>query len=130
MLMELSLFLAQLMGLSLAIFAVAGLLRPRLVRDAMNDFNANSLQSLFFGFVGIVVGLAIVLSHNIWEASWVGVVTLFGWLALLKGIATLVAPQALLDVGKVVYSSKSQTRVILFIALLVGLYIAYKGFGN
>ncbi len=127
--MELSYFLAQLMGLSLALFAVIGIVRPRIVRDAIISFESNSLTSLFFGFTAIVVGLAIILTHNIWKLSWVGVVTLFGWASLLKGVVYLLAPDLLLSFGTVVYKNKRSIRGVLFFALLLGVSLAYKGFG-
>lgn len=126
--MELSYFLAQLMGLSLIIFAAVGILRPRIVRDAISTFESNTLTSLFFGFASIVLGLAIILTHNIWEFSWVGVITLFGWAALLKGITFLLAPDTLLNFGTVVYKTDGSVRGVLFFTLLIGVYLAYNGF--
>ncbi len=126
--MEVSYFLAQLMGLSITIFAVIGIIRPRIVTDAIRTFEANSLTSLFFGFTAIVVSLAIILNHNIWELSWVGVVTLFGWLGLLKGIAYLLAPQVLLSSGLAMYKTSTNIRAVLILALLLGLYLSYTGF--
>ena len=94
--MELSYFLAQLMGLSLAIFSAIGIIRPRIIGDAIKKFDTNPLTTLFFGFAGIVIGLSVILSHNIWEFSWLGVITLFGWAALAKGVLYLIAPNVLL----------------------------------
>lgn len=128
--MELSLFLGQLFGLSLAIFALIGLLRPSLIVDAMADFSRQPLIELLFGFVGIVVGLAIILTHNVWAKDWTVVITLVGWAALLKGVMFLLVPQKLMDFGRTVYQTQSKTRTVLLVALVVGLYIAWKGFGN
>ena len=128
--MELSYFLGQLLGLSLAIFSALGILRPRIVTDAVEDFKAGgSFLTLIFGFIGIVVGLAIILSHNVWEASWRVMITIVGWAALLKGVAYLIAPDSLLSIGRKVYKNKVNTRVILIIGLLLGLYLARMGSG-
>lgn len=127
--MELSYFLAQLMGLSLAIFSAIGIIRPRIIGDAIKKFDTNPLTTLFFGFAGIVIGLSVILSHNIWEFSWLGVITLFGWAALAKGVLYLIAPNVLLGFGKTVYKNAFNIRSVLVVGLIVGLYLAWQGFG-
>lgn len=128
--MELSYYLAQLIGLSLAVFALLGLMNPKFIDGAIRDMRTSPLLNLLFGFIAIVVGLAIVLAHNIWDSSWRVVVTLVGWISLLKGITFLLQPDLLVRLGKTVYQGGSKSKLALFIALIVGAYIAYKGFGN
>lgn len=128
--MELSLFLGQLCGLAIAIFALIGLLRPSLITDAMAEFSKQPLVELLFGFISIVVGLALVLNHNVWTNNWTVFITLLGWGALLKGVMLLLSPSKIIDFGKSVYQTRKKTRSVLAIALVVGLYIAWKGFGN
>ena len=127
--MELSLFLSQLFGLALTIFALAAFARPSLIQDVVNDFGRSAMSTLMYGFAGIMGGLAVILNHNIWTADWRVLVTLFGWSALIKGTLYLVAPQMLKDVGSSVYNSQNRTRLVLFGALVLGVYMAAKGFG-
>jgi hypothetical protein len=128
--MDLSHFLAQLMGVSLVIFAVAGFLRPQLVSAALRDFDHESFSTLSIGFIAVIAGLAVVLSHNVWEASWRVIVTLFGWSSLIKGSVYLLAPHSLIRVGKPLFKNETWTRSILVGTLIVGAYLAYKGFGS
>jgi hypothetical protein len=127
--MELSNFLAQLFGLTLAIYAVALMQQPKLIRSLMRELGDNTLVTLLFSFVAITGGLAIVLTHNIWEWSWVVIITIFGWVSLLKGITFLMAPKLLAKVGSGVYGTPGKTRLSLFVVLVVGLYLAGSGFG-
>ena len=127
--MELSYFLAQLLGLLIAIFAAAALYRPQLVSKVLEDFRKDSFLTLIVAFISIVSGLAIILSHNIWEPSWRIIITIIGWGALLKGISYIVAPDMLLRYGKKILGNSSQLKIILIIDLFVGLYLAYIGFG-
>jgi hypothetical protein len=127
--MELSYFLAKLFGLMLAIYAIALMQQPKLIRSMMKELGDNTLVTLLFSFVAIAGGLAIVLSHNIWEWSWVVIITLFGWAGLLKGVTFLMAPKLLRKVGGGVYGTPGKTRLTLFVALVFGLYLAGIGFG-
>lgn len=125
--MELSHFLAQLFGLTMIIFTITALVRPRLLDGAISDMKSSSLAVLMTGFVTVMGGLAVVLSHNIWEASWVGIVTFFGWAALLKGITFITFPNVLVSASDKVMGG-SRRKTVLIIALLVSTYLAYKGF--
>lgn len=55
--------------------------------------------------------------------------TLWGWGAFLKGCTYLAAPNVLINTSKSLLRDKSWTRGMLLAALLLGAYLAYKGFG-
>ena len=126
--MELSYFLAQLFGLTLVIISIGALARPEIIFEAVRDLRPFTFCTLMAGFIGIVGGLAIVLSHNIWEVSWRGLVTLFGWSALIKGFTYMVFPEAVVATGRVMLAGRRRT-LLLVIVLAVGLYLTYYGFG-
>ena len=127
--MELSNFLAQLFGLTIAIFAGVAVLQPRLVRVYMKEFGESALLTLFLGMTGIIGGLAVVLSHNVWVADWRVLVTLFGWAALIKGIVLLASPDLLRDIGMSLYSTPQRVRIVLVIMGVLGVYLAGAGSG-
>ena len=127
--MDLSSFLAQLMGLGIAFVAVAGLLRPQLFSAAIRDFDHEQFSTFAIGFIAVIAGLAVVLSHNIWDGTWRVWVTLFGWASLLKGLTYLAAPKFLMGLARWFLGNKTWMRGYLILALLVGAYLAWKGFG-
>jgi hypothetical protein len=118
------------MGLVLVLFAVAGLVRPQLLSSALRDFDHESFSTLAIGLIAMGAGLAIVLSHNVWDGTWRVWITLFGWGALLKGFAYLIAPQSLIKVSRSLLKSAAWMQGFLVVILILGLYLAYKGFGN
>ena len=38
------------------------------------------------GYMTLLIGIPVVILHNVWEFSVLGLVTFFGWSSLLKGI--------------------------------------------
>src|SRR5262249_51436398 len=48
---------------------------------------------LLSGILSLLAGIAIVRVHNIWSAGWQIIITLFGWLAVLGGLARMWVPQ-------------------------------------
>ena len=76
----------------------------------------------------VVLGLLLVLSHNVWTTDWRVIITLVGWLTLLKGIALMLWPDRVAKLG----SSMSGTGLVIptTIALGVGTYLVYVGFAS
>lgn len=127
--MELSFFLAQLFGLTMMLFLVTIWLRPKIIDAVMDDLRPYSFTMLMAGFVGVVGGLAVILSHNVWEASWRVIITLFGWAALIKGITYVAFPEVLRGTAKGVLSTPRRRNALLLVAFLVSAFLTVKGFG-
>ena len=97
---------------------------------AVRNFQTESFAMLTGGFVAVVCGLAIILSHNIWDGTWRTWIAFFGWSALIKGCLYLIAPQSLMNTSTSFLRHENWFRAYLVFALILGLYIAYKGFGH
>jgi uncharacterized protein YjeT (DUF2065 family) len=61
----------------------------RLAKDALDHPHRYFPMALCI----LVMGLIIVMTHNIWTLSWPVAVTLFGWIMTIKGIFYLLFPQ-------------------------------------
>ncbi len=126
--MELSLFLAQLFGLLLLIFIAIAFIRPQYIEGVLRDLKPHSFSMLLAGFVAIVVGLMVILTHNVWDMSWRVVITLFGWAALLKGITYVALPETLIATADKALQGRYR-QATLTLAFLLGCYLTYQGFG-
>jgi hypothetical protein len=81
------------------------------------------------GMVTLAIGLAMVLSHNIWSGGALPIViTIFGWIQLFRGlIVLLVPPGALADFfDKMNFDKFSYGAFAITFGL--GLYLTYMGF--
>jgi uncharacterized membrane protein HdeD (DUF308 family) len=86
--METSQFLAKLLGLYCVIVSGALLINRAAFQAFLRDEAKHPGFLLLSGFLALIVGLLIILSHNIWR-GWPILVTLIGYLALFKGIVRL-----------------------------------------
>lgn len=84
--MGLSLFLAKLLGLYLLIVAGVWIVRKEAVDKAIKEiFNSRGMLALT-GWMSLLPGLAIAIGHPVWELNWRGLITLLGYLMIVKGI--------------------------------------------
>ncbi len=97
-----------------------------MVSGVIKDLAKHISIGVFGGALDLIIGLLIVLQHNIWSVDWIGLITLFGWLALAEGIALLFFPKVYIKwVEKL---SDNLMNVMIFVGLLIGIYLAYMGF--
>jgi len=75
--------------------------------------------------MALVVGFLIVSNHNVWVQDWTVLVTIIGWLALLKGVLIFLAPKFLIKLSA---SILKKTNLIGLCAIILGLVFGYFGF--
>ena len=94
-------------------------------RTAMlENMKNNESFIIAMGYITLLIGLPIVILHNVWEFSVLGLVTLMGWLSLVKGFVFLAKPSM---VKKKDYSDKNlKTRGL--IGTLIGLGLMNCGY--
>ena len=74
-------------------FTGSSLFFSKAVRTTMlNKLKNNDVFLIIMGCISILIGLPIIILHNIWDFSVLGLVTLMGWLALIKGVIFLIKP--------------------------------------
>jgi len=69
-----------------------------------------------------------VLAHNVWELGWVGLVTLLGWGAVVKGIVYMAYPEFAHIWKKKLKSNPDLLQILLIVVLIAGAYLSYVGF--
>jgi hypothetical protein len=125
--MEHSLFLAKIFGVLLTVLA-GSLLASRKNLDLIFSI-AKSKEFIFLtGVINILVGTYLILTHNVWEMNWRGVITLFGWAAMTKGLVRLLRPQVTQSTLAYFKKNKSATQMLIIGVLLLGLYLLHAGF--
>ena len=124
--MELSVFLAKVLGLYLVIVAPAALLNRRHFPRLIKEFSDSLAMVVFSGFVALVLGLLLVVSHNVWTTDWRVIITLLGWLTLIKGVVRFAFPHKVSRLWTA--AASSWWAVVLVAFFIIGVYLTYKGF--
>ena len=124
--MEHSIFLAKVMGLYLLIVPAAALLKRKQFAELAKEFVTSLAVVFLSGLVSLVLGLLIVVSHNVWTADWRAIITTIGWLALVKGVVRILFPEKLATF--VIDPSSTRWTLALIVLLGLGIYLTYIGF--
>ncbi len=124
-----TIYLAKLFGLFLLILALAMLMQRQNTIDIWVALVHNLPLIYVVSLVTIAAGLAVVLAHNVWRGGALPVVvTLLGWVTLLKGVSALVLPA---DLAMRAFAGLHYDRyfyVYACIWLVLGAYLTVGGF--
>lgn len=82
--MNAAVFLAQFWGLSFFILGVLFLIRREVILGYMKSVMSEPGIILIAGYASLSMGIASILVHNVWSLDWRGIVTVMGWVALVK----------------------------------------------
>jgi hypothetical protein len=126
--MDMSKFLAKVLGIYFLLLGISMLMNMHYFIVNFQEIIKNTPLMLVTGFFILILGVLMVVSHNIWQWSWQVLITIIGWMILLKGVSTIFYPQyidqaiiLLAQNQHIVYSS----AVLNFI---LGIILSYFGF--
>ena len=127
--MTLTKFFARFLGLW-ALLAVSAMISNRETTiSALNALFADPALMLVTGIFTMAIGLPIVILHNRWSGGALAViVTLYGWIVLVKGLLFLCLPS---PAQAALYQSlhfQESFYGYLVVSLVIGAYLTYAGF--
>lgn len=121
--MMITLFLAEVLGWYCVMVSLLMFFRHEQVRLAASEVMAH--RGLFFvlSIFTFILGLIMVISHNIWVMGWPVVVTLMSWLILIGAIWRLVSLDTARQMGQSFINHSVRIKVLGAILLLIGVFL-------
>jgi hypothetical protein len=128
--MAASLFLAKLIGPILVISAIGMLINRKSFEAIADEILRSHLLVFVFGAIDLGLGLAIVLTHNVWAADWRIIITLLGWLMIVRGAARILIPAQVKEFGTKFVKNQSAITTSFAVVLVLGLILSYFGYAR
>jgi uncharacterized membrane protein HdeD (DUF308 family) len=123
--MDTSFFLAKLLGFYFLIYGILSLWGRKEFAALAREMGASKGLLAVSGEISLLFGLVIAIDHTMWEVSWRGLITLLGYLLILKGIIRFAFPGY---VKKCIAKSTPWLPLISLILIVLGAYLTYCGF--
>ncbi|PIP86445.1 hypothetical protein COV42_00930 [Candidatus Campbellbacteria bacterium CG11_big_fil_rev_8_21_14_0_20_44_21] len=125
--MDLSFLLAKILGLFYLILGVI-VFKKTEIRKISEELSKNEALRFVFGLIILLIGIIIVAIHNVWSGDWRVLITLLGWLSLVKGFSSLWMDEATYKKWILKWDSKSMVTAGGAVSMVIGLYLSYIGF--
>jgi len=126
--METSVFIARIFGLCYLILGAGFVFNRKAFQRVMDDFCKNAALLFYGGLLALVIGVVIILTHNVWVANWTVIITIIGWIALIKGIWIIVFPNTVPKFMQAYQKNENLLMVHSIGALIFGAVLTFFGF--
>jgi len=98
-------------------------------KKTTSDLLGNAMLITLTGCIMLVVGLLIVVHHNVWTPDWPVLVTIIGWILLLQGLMRLFVPDAFIKMARDMQAKLVYT-LGCWVRLFIGIYLIWAGFSQ
>jgi uncharacterized membrane protein len=127
--MDTSLFLAKLIGPIFLIVGIGLLLNGDRYRAVVDEVMSSHTLLYVFGAIALTGGLAIVLTHNVWVWDWPVIITIVGWLMIVRGSLRIIFPRQVEDLARKMVAGWSEILLISGVLVItLGAFLCWKGF--
>ena len=125
--MDLSIFVARAAAVVYLAVGLGMIFDKVYYKKLLAGFTKDMTAMYLGGFVALLAGMALVTFHNDWTKSWEVLVTILGWMALVKGVMILAFPSTMMDFTKSIVKKASLTSYG-YLVIVLGLIFGYFGF--
>lgn len=125
--MELSVLIARIASVVYLSAALGAVFSRDHYRRILDDWSQNATLVYFMGFMAVVLGFLMVHYHNTWMMNWTVLITILGWLALIKGVLLIVFPKFAQSLSKPILEGKG-FELFPYLAAFLGFLFGYFGF--
>ncbi len=118
---------SRVLGPFLVIVDVTAVARASDIQTLLSQFEANSLWTWVTGAFVLLFGLIVVAGHQYWRGAAAIIVSVLGWLVILRGLLLLAFPKAFISVANNMIGAQASWVTLCIAFALVGLYLTYVG---
>lgn len=125
--MDAAYFLAKLLGLMLLICGAFILLNKDRVKPIIDNLHSQPALLMLAGMLNVLFGLLIILSHPHWTMGWQVIITILGYLILIKGLLRLFAPKQNDELTRQLIQGQG-VLITGIVTLVLGVILFWAGF--
>ena len=118
---------SRVIGPFLVVVCVTAVARASDIQALFSEFEANSLWTWVIGASALALGLAMVAGHQYWRGAAAIIVSLLGWLVVLRGVLLLAFPSAFISMANSMIGAQALWVALAVGFALLGVYLTYVG---
>ncbi len=118
----------QIISLVYLTIGIGILINPDFYKKLLESFIEDITALYFGGIMALVIGYLVVAFHNTWTKDFSVIITIVGWIALIKGILIIVRPKIMIALTKAIVSKGNFLKIEAIAIIVLGLALAGLGF--
>ncbi|MCO4820652.1 MAG: hypothetical protein KC469_01200 [Flavobacteriaceae bacterium] len=125
--MATSILIAKILATVYFSFSLGLIFSSSYYKEKLPKLVDNTSYLLLGGFMAIVFGYLILEFHNHWRSDWTVIITICGWISLVKGIVLFAFPQ-MFSTNKTPILKAENQKYILVLLIILSVFFGYYGF--
>jgi len=126
--MESTMIIAKILGPMFLIIGVGITGNMKYYQRVMEDFIKNAALMYVGGVMALLFGFIILSFHNTWRPNLSVIITIIGWLSLIKGVVLIVAPNAMARIADS-YRAKTPLMIVhMILVFVIGILLSIVGY--
>ena len=126
--MQTSIFIAKLIGPILLVVGFAVVINEKTFRAIAKEVLGSPALIYLFGVIDLALGLVLVLVHNLWVADWRVIITLIGWISIVRGVVRIAFAPNIKKTGAKLIRREGLFMGAAIVALILGAVLSFYGF--
>jgi hypothetical protein len=118
----------QLFGIAFFPAGLVWVINPKVFRDLIRDIINNRGLLFLSGLLAIMIGYLLIAFHNTWTLNRSVIITILGWVSLLKGLLIIILPSTQINTFLNLTIIKKYLAVSPWLVLIVGIVSLYLGY--
>ena len=119
---------ARVVGPFIAAVMIIAALRDSEMALLVSQFTASAVAPLVTGAFILLGGIAIVAFHQYWRSPAEVVVSVLGWLLVLRGVILLAFPAAVATMADRMMGWHATVIALYVVMAMIGLYLTFIGY--
>lgn len=125
--METVIILAKFWGWFLIISCLIYLIKRKSLEEVI-QLVENRTFTLISGYVTLLLGLISLILHNLWVGDWRVIITIFGWISLIKGVVAIGFPEVTQKWAEKFKNKPLLTQILLVIGIFLGAWLLWLSY--
>jgi uncharacterized protein YjeT (DUF2065 family) len=117
----------QILSMMFCAMGLGIFVNPRFYKKIMEDFVENESISFLTSLASFTIGFLLISLRRAPYPEHVSIITIMGWIALLKGLLMITLPKPLLQIVKIFAKKQGIFMFCGTILLLIGIVFMYMG---
>jgi len=119
----------QIIGITYLAVGLGILINPGFYKKLIAAFTENPPAIYLSGLVALLIGYLLVTFHNIWVKDWPIIITIIGWIALIKGLLLLVLPKVSIKITNIFKEQMTKFLTVwTTVVIILGGLFCWLGF--
>jgi uncharacterized membrane protein len=118
----------QILGITYLAVGIGILSNPDFYRKMIPGFMENPPAVYLGGLVALVIGYLLVTFHNIWVKDWAVIITIIGWMALIKGLCLIMLPNVSMKISNYFVRITKYLTTWAIVVIILGGLLCWLGF--